>query len=81
MVIEYPRLKQIGCNVKHEPCAHVPWTELDEKLADSNLDRKQFGDMFGIQTVSAHGPYPWDIEAALERMISGQLVGTQRHWD
>lgn len=78
---EYPRLGQIGCEIKQEPCAHVPWTELDEKLGLAGLDRERFGDLFGIQTVSAHGPYPWDVEAVLERMMSGKVTGTQKHWD
>ena len=81
MTMEYPRLKQIGCTVKHEPCDHVAWTDLDEHLADAAIDREIFGDMFGIQTVSSHGPYAWDVEAVLERMFSGQLTGTQKHWD
>jgi len=78
---EFPRLKQIGCEVRKNPIAHVTWTELDEKLADANIDRKRFGEMFGIQTMFAGGPYAWDVEAVLERMFSGHLTGSQRYWD
>ena len=78
---EYPRLHQIGCNVKHEPCAHVPWTELDAALDEAGLNRERFGDLFGVQTCYAGGVYAWDAEAVLERMMSGQLTGTQKHWD
>jgi hypothetical protein len=78
---EYPRLHQIGCNVKHEPCAHVPWTELDAALDEAGLDRERFDDLFRVQTCDLSGPYPWDVEAVLERMMSGQLTGTQKYWD
>ena len=81
MVNDYPRLEQIGCNVKHEPCAYVPWTELDAALDEAGLDRERFGDLFGTQTCYAGGVYAWDAEAVLERMMSGQLTGTQKYWD
>jgi hypothetical protein len=78
---EYPRLKQIGIEVRENPVAYVTWTDLDAKLADANIDRKKFGEMFGIQTMYVSGPYAWDVEAVLERMFSGRLTGSQRHWD
>jgi hypothetical protein len=74
-------LKEIGCNVNREPVDHVPWTELDAALDEAGLDRERFGDLFGTQTCFAGGAYASDIEAVLERMMSGQLTGSQRHWD
>lgn len=78
---EYPRLHQIGCNVKREPMDHVPWTELDAAINDAGLDRERFSELFGVQTCYARGPYPWDVEAVLVRMMSGQLTGTQKYRD
>ncbi len=78
---EYPRLEQIGCNVKHEPMDHVPWTELDAAINDAGLDRERFSDLFGVQTCYAGGVYAWDAEAVLERMMGGRLTGSQRYWD
>lgn len=78
---EYPCLNQIGCTVNHEPVDHVPWTELDDKLGLAGLDRERFGDLFGVQTCHAGGAYAWDVEAVLERMMSGKMTGSQRDWD
>jgi hypothetical protein len=77
----YPRITQIGLAVYEEPCAHVKWEEMDAALAAHRLDRKRFGELFGVQTVCAHGPYSWDVEAVLERMMSGRRTGTQILWD
>jgi hypothetical protein len=78
---QYPRLQQIGCVVVTEPVEHIPWTELNDKLGLAGLDRERFSDLFGVQTCHAGGPYPWDVEAVLERMMSGKLTGTQKYWD
>jgi len=78
---EYPRLEQIGCTINREPMDHVPWTELDAAIKDAGLDRERFSDLFGVQTCYAGGVYAWDAEAVLERMMSGKLTGSQRHWD
>ena len=78
---EYPRIKQLGMTVIEDPVQHVTWTDLDEKVIDGGLDREKFSDYFGVQTCYARGPYPWDVEAVLERMMSGQLTGTQKYWD
>lgn len=78
---KYPRLHQIGCNVKREPMDHVPWTELDEAINGAGLNRERFSDLFGVQTCYAGGVYAWDAEAVLERMMGGKLTGSQRYWD
>ena len=77
----YPRVKELGLRVYKRPCAHIKWEHLDAKVKEAGLDREKFGDLFGIQTCYARGPYPWDVEAVLERMMSGQLTGTQKYWD
>ena len=77
----YPRLKQLGVRAYKHPVAHVRRKQLDAKLKKAGLDRERFGELFGVQTMSEHGPYPWDVEAVLERVMSGKLKGTQLLWD
>lgn len=77
----FTRLRQIGCDVREEPVQHVTWTDLDAKIVDANLDRERFGELYGVQTAYVGGPYAWDVEAVLERMMSGRSVGSQMHWD
>ena len=78
---EYPRIAQLGMTVIEDPVQHVTWADLDEKVIDGGLDREQFSDYFGVQTCHVSGPYPWDVEAVLERMMGGKLTGTQKYWD
>lgn len=77
----YPRIAELGMTIIKSPISHITWTDLDEKIHDAGLDREKFGDYFGIQTCYIKGPYPWDVEAVLERMMSGKLTGTQKDWD
>jgi hypothetical protein len=46
-------------------------------LINDGLDVEKYSELYGIQTQYVDGPYPWDVEAVLERMMSGRLVGTQ----
>ena len=66
--------------VRDEHCAYVPRCELHAALRKAGI-AEQFSEMFGIQTCTMHGPYPWDCEAVLERIASGNLTGTQLCWD
>lgn len=71
---EYPRLKKLGVVVHVEPVSHVKWDDLQKALG-THYDG--FADIFGCQTCLREGPYAWDVEAALERMVSGKSTGTQ----
>lgn len=62
-------------------CRYVSWTELDAAMLKKGMDRELFSKLFGCQTACDKGPYPYDVEAVLERMMSGKLTGTQLHWD
>jgi hypothetical protein len=74
----YPRLTELGVTIE-DGC--VDAMELEVALLRNKLSPKRFDEYFGVQTVSGRGPYAWDVEAVLERMMSGKVTGTQLHWD
>jgi hypothetical protein len=78
---DYPRLSQIGVEVNFKPYPYVNPKDLNKAMLKNNLDINKFNELFGIQTmivINGKGcPYPWDVEAVLERMMSGRLTGTQ----
>ena len=78
---EYPRLKQLGIKVYEERPSYVKWSEVDEALDKHSIDLGAFSIYYGIQSQGPNGPYPDDVEACLERMLSGRLTGTQLLWD
>jgi hypothetical protein len=78
---EYPRCEQIGVTIIQEPVAHIKRANLHECLLNDGLDLEQYSELYGVQTQYVDGPYPWDVEAVLERMMSGKLTGTQLLWD
>lgn len=81
---EYPRIKSLGLELCHaEPDAPpgVLWLELQLALADRGLSIQTFSQFYGVQTQGPNGMYPWDVEAVLERMLSGKKQGTQLVWD
>lgn len=84
----YPHLKKLTVSVRHTASGlgYVNADELHAKLGDEKA--RQFSDMFGVQTCPiVPGDelcpvlYPWDAEAVLERMESGRLTGSQKHWN
>lgn len=78
MKSKYPRLDQLGVEVhKYLDCSYVDGTELATALMLNKINVAQFHEYFGVQTCCEKGPYPWDVEAVLERMMSGRLTGTQ----
>lgn len=79
----YPRLTQLGIEI-NESDAGPPGVNndsLNAALIRNNLSIETFSELFGCQTCSVNGAYPWDVEAVLERMMSGKLTGTQLLWD
>jgi hypothetical protein len=50
-------------------------------LVKANLNPDTYVELFGVQTQILQGPYAWDVEAVLERMMSGKLTGTQLFMD
>jgi len=81
----YPRLKELGVRIIDTGDggmpSHVIWDEVYAALDKHKLDWEDFHKLFGCQTCCSGGPYPYDVEAVLERMMSGKLTGTQKHWD
>ena len=75
--ISYPRCKQIGVVIFKEPIEHISRSNLQKCLEKAGLDQDKYAELYGIQTQYVSGPYPWDVEAVLERMMSGKLTGTQ----
>jgi len=81
----YPRLAQIGCpiTVVTTDGGYQHWVVNRKAFGAAMLrnrdilDEAKFNYLFGCQTVSEYGAYPHDIEAVLERMLSGRLTGTQ----
>ena len=80
----YGRIKQLGIPVyrycgagKATPLLYVRDTDLTEGLTRNGLDAKTFNSLFGCQTACDRGVYPCDVEAVLERMLSGKKTGTQ----
>lgn len=82
---DYPRLAKLGVEVRQHPddqrVAYVRWPDVEVALRKHGLSNERFGKLFGVQTCSDLGPYPHDVEAVLERMMSGKKTGTQLLWD
>jgi hypothetical protein len=85
---EYPRCNELKIPVHHRDeeakVAHV-FAEDVKKALKTRANYAKFNKLFGCQTCPIIGDqyalYPWDVEAVLERMLSGRLTGTQRLWD
>lgn len=80
----YPRLKQLGIKItknKSKGPPGVNWKDLNSGLKKAKLDVEKYCKLFGAQTAGGNGCYPWDVEAVLERMMSGRLKGSQAVWD
>lgn len=80
---EYPRLEELKIPIRKDRRgpAGVGSEDLDAGLRRAGLSLKTFAQLFGCQTAGENGLYPWDVEAVLERMMSGKLTGTQLLWD
>ena len=74
---KFPRCEEIGVVIFKEPIPHISRSNLQECLERAGLNQEKYGELYGIQTQYVSGPYPWDVEAVLERMMSGKLTGTQ----
>ena len=82
----YPHIHKLGVIVWDlGSCYTLESVNLDKELTRVDEAMPGFKDTFhkymGIQTRTIYGPYPWDVEAVLERIASGKLVGTQSLWD
>ena len=79
---EYPRISELGLTIVTKCPNSIPGIngqELAQKLGKKKT--KIFSDLFGCQTCGGNGMYVYDVEAVLERMMSGKLKGTQLFWD
>ena len=79
------RIEQIGLTIYKEPIPHVRDKELKEALDNAGMSNELFDKLFGVQTgIVVDGEmclYDYDVEAVLERMMSGKVTGTQLFWD
>jgi hypothetical protein len=80
--ITYPRIQALGLTIHQTEhgASYIDREELRVALKTPQAN-EVFGEWFGIQTCIMEGLYPHDVEAVLERMASGELTGTQLHWD
>jgi hypothetical protein len=77
-MLDYTQIKAHKIPLHEKPIPHVKWDDIRKALGDQY---GRFQDLFGIQTCLAEGPYASDVEAVLERMVSGKLIGTQLFMD
>ncbi len=79
---KYPRIEALGIRIhRTDNTAWVTWRDIHAALDRRGLSREKFGEYFGVQTQLVEGPFPGDVEAVLERMMSGTKTGTQKFWD
>lgn len=78
----YKRIEELGIHVYEHPSGihYVDYRDLKRELKKRKL-MEPFAKFFGIQTQLVEGPYAHDVEAALERCLSGRLTGSQLDWD
>ena len=79
----YPYIALLGLDVKTSIEHHISWVEwepLTAALKARGLE-EQFNKMIYGQTCVEGGPYPWDVEPILRRMLTLEKTGTQLHWD
>ena len=80
----YKRIEELGIVVTHTEDEYpdgVKRSEIIKALNKNKMDMDLYFKLFGCQTMSGNGAYPHDVEAVLERMMSGELTGTQKFWD
>jgi hypothetical protein len=63
----YPRLCALGVGVSRDS-ARVEYVDCKRLGRALGSRMQEFNKLFGIQTMSTFGPYPWDVEAVLRRM-------------
>lgn len=77
----YKRLAELKIPVKKtvdaSPIEYVEVDSIISALIRNSMSVDKFNELFGSQTCIPEGLYPWDVEAVLERMMSGALTGTQ----
>jgi len=77
----YPRIFALGLEVKTDQALdYVKWDDLKKALRKHKITKK-YGEYYGCQTAFEYGPFAHDVEAVLERIFSGILIGTQKYFD
>lgn len=76
---EYPRLAELHIPVRttQDDTKYVLWEDVHRAMRAHHMDGERFSELYGCQTQISAGPYAWDVEDVLERMMSGKLQGTQ----
>lgn len=85
---QYPNLRRLGIEIiqsRGAVLAEDVYSALDRAYGKDSGAREKFDEWFGVQTCphlkEGAALYAWDVEAVLERMASGKLIGTQLFWD
>lgn len=85
---EYPykTLKKLGIHVYYNPDFKMDYVDSDSLdnflYKQRNLEyRKEVDIMMNGQTCGPLGMYPCDLDAALCRLETGKLTGSQKFWD
>ena len=76
---EYPRLKELHIPVRknQHDTPYVLWEDVHRAMVAHHMRGETFSELYGCQTQIGEGPYPHDVEAVLERMMSRRRTGTQ----
>lgn len=81
---QYKFCDKLGLTIHAHPqdgrVLFIPFKELRDKLNEANI-AETFSELFGVQTITDLGPYPWDVEATLELIFTGHKTGSQLLWD
>ncbi len=81
----FPRCKEVG--LKPKQCSEwwiIPREALMLLYATKGKRwANKFNKFYGCQTQFGEGPFAHDVEAVLERMVTGKKIGTQslEGWD
>ena len=78
---KFPRIAELGIEVKTYPSGGIRYVDSFELRAALGGQLDEFNELFGVQTMCVEGPYARDVEAVLERMVSGKLQGSQKEFD
>lgn len=78
---KFPRIAELGIAVHDHSAGGFSYVARDDLAAALGDRWEDFCEHFGTQTCPIGGLFAWDVEAVLERMVTGKLTGSQLDWD